>query len=232
VDESDSSSAQVGLSGLADRRATQLSGGQQQRLALARALLGDPEVLLLDEPLSNLDAKLRTRLRHELRDFQQQFGVTALYVTHDQAEALALSDTVVVMNHGRIEQIDSPAGLYDHPRTSSVRPTSPSPPSSAALAARAQLPAVLRRAERVGDGQPDAAGRRGVPGPGADPQRHRSGCCDRGATRAPNAVVLNSVSVNVARAVGAVLGGALIAAVGAPMVSISNGTAISGVRAV
>lgn len=111
---------QVGLSGMAGRWATQLSGGQQQRLALARALLGDPQVLLLDEPLSNLDAKLRARLRHELREFQQQFGVTALYVTHDQAEALALSDTVVVMNHGRIEQIDSPAGLYDHPRTSFV----------------------------------------------------------------------------------------------------------------
>lgn len=111
---------QVGLDHLAGRWATQLSGGQQQRLALARALLGDPEVLLLDEPLSNLDAKLRTRLRHELRDFQQQFGVTALYVTHDQAEALAMSDTVVVMNHGRIEQIGTPEEIYDRPRTSFV----------------------------------------------------------------------------------------------------------------
>ncbi len=111
---------QVGLGSMADRWATQLSGGQQQRLALARALLGDPEVLLLDEPLSNLDAKLRARLRHELREFQQDLGVTALYVTHDQAEALAMSDTVVVMNHGTIEQIGPPGEIYDHPRTSFV----------------------------------------------------------------------------------------------------------------
>ncbi|MFD4711925.1 ABC transporter ATP-binding protein [Streptomyces sp. NPDC058430] len=111
---------QVGLAGMADRWATQLSGGQQQRLALARALLGDPEVLLLDEPLSNLDAKLRAKLRQELRSFQEQFGVTSLYVTHDQAEALAMSDTVVVMNKGRIEQIDRPERLYDHPRSSFV----------------------------------------------------------------------------------------------------------------
>ncbi|KHL02942.1 ABC transporter ATP-binding protein [Sinomonas humi] len=111
---------QVGLSGFADRWATQLSGGQQQRLALARALLSEPEVLLLDEPLSNLDAKLRVKLRMELRAFQEQFGVTSVYVTHDQAEALALSDTVVVMNGGRIEQIDSPERLYQQPRTSFV----------------------------------------------------------------------------------------------------------------
>ncbi|MEP9381248.1 ABC transporter ATP-binding protein [Nocardioides sp. KR10-350] len=111
---------QVGLAPMADRWATQLSGGQQQRLAFARALLGDPEVLLLDEPLSNLDAKLRARLRHELRSFQEQFGVTALYVTHDQSEALALSDTVVVMNQGHVEQIDAPERLYAHPRSSFV----------------------------------------------------------------------------------------------------------------
>uniref|UniRef100_A0AAU3GKR6 ABC-type quaternary amine transporter n=1 Tax=Streptomyces sp. NBC_01401 TaxID=2903854 RepID=A0AAU3GKR6_9ACTN len=111
---------QVGLAPMADRWATQLSGGQQQRLAFARALLGDPEVLLLDEPLSNLDAKLRAKLRQELRSFQEQFGVTALYVTHDQAEALALSDTVVVMNQGHVEQIDRPEQLYDHPSSSFV----------------------------------------------------------------------------------------------------------------
>ncbi|MER5437821.1 ABC transporter ATP-binding protein [Streptomyces sp. NPDC002790] len=111
---------QVGLAPMADRWATQLSGGQQQRLAFARALLCDPEVLLLDEPLSNLDAKLRSKLRQELRSFQEQFGVTALYVTHDQGEALALSDTVVVMNGGHVEQIDRPERLYDHPRSSFV----------------------------------------------------------------------------------------------------------------
>jgi iron(III) transport system ATP-binding protein len=111
---------QVGLAPMADRWATQLSGGQQQRLALARALLCDPEVLLLDEPLSNLDAKLRTKLRTELREFQEQFGVTSLYVTHDQAEALALSDTVIVMNHGVIEQIGGPEEIYAYPSTAYV----------------------------------------------------------------------------------------------------------------
>ncbi|MBB4689282.1 ABC transporter ATP-binding protein [Amycolatopsis jiangsuensis] len=111
---------QVGLGAMADRWATQLSGGQQQRLAFARALLCEPEVLLLDEPLSNLDAKLRAKLRQELRSFQEQFGVSALYVTHDQAEALALSDKVVVMNHGRVEQIDAPERIYDRPRSAFV----------------------------------------------------------------------------------------------------------------
>ncbi|WP_284744693.1 ABC transporter ATP-binding protein [Amycolatopsis sp. RTGN1] len=106
---------QVGLGEYADRWSTQLSGGQQQRLALARALLCEPEVLLLDEPLSNLDAKLRAQLRSELRSFQQKFGVTTLYVTHDQGEALAMSDTIVVMNKGRIEQIGSPGEIYDSP---------------------------------------------------------------------------------------------------------------------
>jgi iron(III) transport system ATP-binding protein len=106
---------QVELSEYADRWATQLSGGQQQRLALARALLCEPEVLLLDEPLSNLDAKLRSQLRGELRAFQQKFGVTSIYVTHDQGEALAMSDTIVVMNRGRIEQIGSPSEIYDSP---------------------------------------------------------------------------------------------------------------------
>jgi iron(III) transport system ATP-binding protein len=111
---------QVGLAPYADRWATQLSGGQQQRLALARALLSEPEVLLLDEPLSNLDAKLRSKLRLELRAFQEQFGVTSVYVTHDQAEALALSDIVIVMNQGRIEQIDRPERLYQQPKSAFV----------------------------------------------------------------------------------------------------------------
>jgi iron(III) transport system ATP-binding protein len=108
---------QVGLADYADRWSTQLSGGQQQRLALARALLCEPEVLLLDEPLSNLDAKLRAQLRAELRSFQQRFGVTTIYVTHDQSEALAMSDTIVVMNRGRIEQIGSPSEIYESPAT-------------------------------------------------------------------------------------------------------------------
>ena len=105
----------VGLPGIGDRFPSQLSGGQQQRVALARALVMKPKVLLFDEPLSNLDAKLRRRVRAEIRDLQQRLGITSIYVTHDQAEALSLSDTIVVMNHGRVEQIGAPAELYRRP---------------------------------------------------------------------------------------------------------------------
>ena len=107
----------VRLGGLSARRPKQLSGGQQQRVALARALVYEPRVLLLDEPLSNLDAKLRVEMRSEIRNLQRQLGVTTLYVTHDQEEALSISDRIVVMNQGRIEQISSPWELYNHPRT-------------------------------------------------------------------------------------------------------------------
>ncbi len=105
----------VGLPGLEARAPAQLSGGQQQRVALARALVMQPKVLLFDEPLSNLDAKLRKRVRADIRQLQQELGITSVYVTHDQAEALAISDTVVVMNHGRIEQIGTPTDLYRRP---------------------------------------------------------------------------------------------------------------------
>ena len=107
----------VRLGGLGERYPKQLSGGQQQRVALARALVYEPRVLLLDEPLSNLDAKLRVEMRSEIRNLQRELGVTALYVTHDQEEALSISDRIVVMNQGRIEQISSPWDLYNHPRT-------------------------------------------------------------------------------------------------------------------
>jgi ABC-type Fe3+/spermidine/putrescine transport system ATPase subunit len=107
----------VRLGGLEGRYPKQLSGGQQQRVALARALVYNPRVLLLDEPLSNLDAKLRSEMRYEIRNLQRQLGVTALYVTHDQEEALSISDRIVVMNQGRIEQISTPWELYNHPRT-------------------------------------------------------------------------------------------------------------------
>ena len=107
----------VRLDDLRDRRATDLSGGQQQRLALARALALEPPLLLLDEPLSNLDARLREDVRLELQRIQRDVGVTTLYVTHDQAEALALSDTIAVMNAGAIEQLGAPRDVYLRPST-------------------------------------------------------------------------------------------------------------------
>jgi iron(III) transport system ATP-binding protein len=110
----------VGLDHAATRWSTQLSGGQQQRLALARALLCDPDLLLLDEPLSNLDAKLRSQLRTELKSFQRDFGVTTLYVTHDQSEALALSDGIAVLQGGLVEQLGTPKEIYESPSSSFV----------------------------------------------------------------------------------------------------------------
>ncbi len=107
--------ALVGLVGQDRQFPHQLSGGQQQRVALARALVVEPEVLLLDEPLSNLDAKLRVRVRTEIRLLQQQLGKTAVYVTHDQEEALAISDRIAVMEGGRIQQIGTPLEIYHHP---------------------------------------------------------------------------------------------------------------------
>jgi len=105
----------IGIAALADRSISQLSGGQQQRVALARALVMEPDVLLLDEPLSNLDAKLRLTIRAELRRIQQDLGITTVYVTHDQAEALSLSDQIAVMNEGRIVQLGSPRDIYFKP---------------------------------------------------------------------------------------------------------------------
>ncbi|MEV8170099.1 ABC transporter ATP-binding protein [Microbacterium sp. NPDC077486] len=112
--------ALVGLADLADRFPHQLSGGQQQRVALARALVTEPRVLLLDEPLSALDAKVRVQLRDEIRRIQLRLGTTTVFVTHDQEEALAVSDRIAVMNAGRIEQIGSPEELYTTPATAEV----------------------------------------------------------------------------------------------------------------
>lgn len=105
----------VALDGLEERNATQLSGGQQQRLALARALVNEPKLLLLDEPLSNLDAKLRARMRFELKRLQRDIGLTMVYVTHDQSEALALSDQIAVMKDGEIVQVGGPREIYQRP---------------------------------------------------------------------------------------------------------------------
>lgn len=107
----------VRLPGIAKRKPTQLSGGQQQRVALARALINHPRVLLLDEPLGALDLKLRQEMQVELKRIQHQVGITFIFVTHDQEEALTMSDRIAIFNHGRIEQIGSPAELYEHPHT-------------------------------------------------------------------------------------------------------------------
>ena len=107
----------MALGPLLDRKPAQLSGGQQQRVALARALVPEPELVLMDEPLSNLDAKLRVEIRGEIRALNKKLGITIVYVTHDQSEALSMSDTVVLMNAGRAEQIGTPKQLYDAPAT-------------------------------------------------------------------------------------------------------------------
>ena len=110
----------VKIDHLKDRMPTALSGGQQQRVALARAIVIRPQVLLMDEPLSNLDAKLRVQLRNELKKMQREFGITTIYVTHDQEEALTLSDRIAVFNKGYIEQIGTPNEIYNHSKTEFV----------------------------------------------------------------------------------------------------------------
>lgn len=110
----------VGLKGLEKRRPDQLSGGQQQRVALARSLVMEPSVLLFDEPLSNLDAKLRESMRLEIRRIQQEVNITSVYVTHDQVEAMSISDIIVVMNEGKVMQIGSPFDIYARPQNSFV----------------------------------------------------------------------------------------------------------------
>jgi putative spermidine/putrescine transport system ATP-binding protein len=110
----------VKLAALGARKPNQLSGGQRQRVALARALINRPGVLLLDEPLGALDLKLREQMQEELKSLQRQVGITFVYVTHDQGEALAMSDRLAVFNHGRIEQVGTPAEIYEHPATAFV----------------------------------------------------------------------------------------------------------------
>jgi len=110
----------VRLTGFADRKPSQLSGGQRQRVALARALINHPKVLLLDEPLGALDLKLRQQMQVELKAIQQRVGITFIFVTHDQEEALTMSDRIAVFNAGKIEQVGSPAEIYEHPQTQFV----------------------------------------------------------------------------------------------------------------
>jgi len=112
--------AVTSLQGMEDRKPAQLSGGQRQRVALARAIVCEPKVLLLDEPLSALDAKLRTQMRTELKNLQKRLGITFIFVTHDQEEALSMSDRIAVMNKGRIEQVGTAAEIYHYPRTEFV----------------------------------------------------------------------------------------------------------------
>lgn len=116
-DKVEESLTTMGLQGLADRRPNQLSGGQQQRVALARSLVMEPSILLFDEPLSNLDAKLRVQMRSEIHQLQRRLAITSVYVTHDQIEAMALSDRIVIMNKGKIEQVGSPNEIYRFPKT-------------------------------------------------------------------------------------------------------------------
>lgn len=120
TDKADHGLELVGLSGFGDRLPSELSGGQQQRVAVARAIVLEPEVLLLDEPLSNLDAKLRRHVREEIRQIQQRLGLTAVYVTHDQEEAMAVSDRIIVMKNAEIAQEGSPSDLYEAPKSAFI----------------------------------------------------------------------------------------------------------------
>jgi len=118
----------LGIGHLLDRRPRQLSGGERQRVALARALVREPTALLLDEPLSNLDAKLRASARQEIKQFQQRVGVTTIYVTHDQIEAMGMGDRIAVIDHGRVRQVGTPATIYDDPADQFVATFLGSPP--------------------------------------------------------------------------------------------------------
>jgi sn-glycerol 3-phosphate transport system ATP-binding protein len=120
--------AMVGLDGLLDRKPAKLSGGQRQRVALARSIVSQQPVCLMDEPLSNLDAKLRNEMREEIRTLQQKLGLTMIYVTHDQTEAMTMADQVVLLQSGRIEQIAPPHELYEHPATAFAAHFIGSPP--------------------------------------------------------------------------------------------------------
>lgn len=138
----------MGIGHLLDRRPAQLSGGQQQRVALGRALVKEPDVLLFDEPLSNLDARLRLTMRGEIKALQKRLGITAIYVTHDQVEALTMADRIAVMNEGRLEAYDTPEDLYNHPKTLFIAGFVGNPPMNLmAVEVASQNGAVIARNE-------------------------------------------------------------------------------------
>jgi sn-glycerol 3-phosphate transport system ATP-binding protein len=145
----------VNLSPYLTRKPAQLSGGQRQRVALARAIIGDPQICLMDEPLSNLDAQLRHEMRLEIRALQQRLGMTMVYVTHDQVEAMTMADQIVLMRDGRIEQMDHPATLYASPATSFVGRFIGSPPMNL-IRVESDPPSLMRgiRPEHVRIGRP------------------------------------------------------------------------------
>jgi len=128
--------AMLGLEALMGRKPSQLSGGEQQRVALGRAIVRQPRVSLMDEPLSNLDAKLRTHMRTEIKGLQKDLGVTTFFVTHDQAEAMTLADRIAVMNHGHLQQVGSPEAVYAHPANTFVAEFIGSPPMNLLPASR------------------------------------------------------------------------------------------------
>ncbi len=134
----------LGITRLLDRRPRQLSGGEQQRVALARALVREPTVFLLDEPLSNLDAKLRTSARNEIKEFQRGIGTTTIYVTHDQVEAMGLGDRIAVLEHGRLRQVGTPAEIYEDPADTFVATFVGAPPMN-----------LLERGERIEGFRPE-----------------------------------------------------------------------------
>jgi multiple sugar transport system ATP-binding protein len=147
----------LGIGGLLERKPRELSGGERQRVALARAIVREPTLFLLDEPLSNLDAKLRASAREELEQFQKRLGTTTVYVTHDQVEAMAMGDRVVVMNHGRVRQIGTPAEVYDDPADTFVATFLGSPPMNLVEAPEGTLgfrPEHLLPAAALVPGQP------------------------------------------------------------------------------
>src|SRR5690554_6410755 len=120
--------ALVDIENLLDRKPAELSGGQQQRVAIARALVKKPYVLLLDEPLSNLDARLRLQTREEIKRIQRETGITTIFVTHDQEEAMSISDSMIVLNFGKEQQMDSPQAIYNNPQNLFVAKFLGSPP--------------------------------------------------------------------------------------------------------